>query len=540
MKSPKLYKVINLTLNEIIGENNIIVFDARTYIHHLKYQQDNMMFRIIRNITNNNEIINKDIIFVDCKSGKTKRGELEEIILNGFWFNGEHFVIGESSASMTRAAQLSFINKKIENSVNKIIEMDNVVDKTVVSKMRAYRGLLLSSCHMMPDGWFPKIVIIDEKINIIKNQKIKYLETTSQKYKDKETNEEKKYDRKEIKEGRKDIRVNCFDGFSIGSPNLFKHIENTLGFPSSFNAFILRMPYMKGLCVKFDYAKFYQDMGVETIKDIWGNEYSIYDDLIIADISLYKGYKYFNKYNDYRDWDYYNEKVKKYNHVFGVAKYNFSKEEEKIYTRGNYQILQDLELDGKSFNLLAKKTLEHFENIIFGEEIYMLYFLGLFADRHKESSNFMKSILKNKHMMKEEGVKKHVINLLKGYINDAKCGKIYLNGCFKFATPDIIAFAEHAASLKVEGCLESGEMWSYGKINYKKGKNYLIERNPHISKSEHLKIRYEINDKIIKYIGNLENICMIDIKSIHMARLNGCDFDKLINSSVELYGNIKR
>ena len=102
--------------------------------------------------------------------------------------------------------------------------------------------------------------------------------------------------------------------------------------------------------------------------------------MIIMGESMYKGIKYFKKYGDYRDWERYWEIFRKYDHCIGVAKWNFSKEEEPIYTRGNYQIFQDLDLSYFEFSSLARKSFDWITKIIEDEDVHTYCFLGTLAD----------------------------------------------------------------------------------------------------------------------------------------------------------------
>ena len=52
----------------------------------------------------------------------------------------------------------------------------------------------------------------------------------------------------------------------------------------------------------------------------------------------------------------------------------FSEDEEKAYTRGNYQILQDLDLEYSDFKKLSDTTMNYFEQIMDGDMSYMLAF----------------------------------------------------------------------------------------------------------------------------------------------------------------------
>ena len=70
------------------------------------------------------------------------------------------------------------------------------------------------------------------------------------------------------------------------------------------------------------------------------------------------------------------------------------------------------------------------------------------------------------------------------------------------------------------GALKDGEFWSIGYNG-----EYLIERNPHICKSEHLVLNAIQNTDIDKYCAHLVNTCMVNAYGISCARLNGADHD---------------
>jgi len=241
--------------------------------------------------------------------------------------------------------------------------------------------------------------------------------------------------------------------------------------------------------------------------------------------SMYKGKKYFEQYKDHRDWEEYWKRFKKYEHCIGVAKWNYSFEEEPIYTRANYQILQDLELDYDNFALLAKDSIEWVTKIINGNSLYTYCFLGLFADRYKPLNSYCKSIIRNPEMLKEFGVRNYLISIISKYINEFKCGKLWLNSCFRFLSVDLIMLLEWIGGNKnPEGCLNSDEFYT-SNINGVYDGEYVIERNPHICKSEHVILNAVNNELLKKYCSHLSNVCMINGKSITPQRLNGADED---------------
>lgn len=538
MFAPKLYIVRKLSIFDLIENSFNIETNKENEGKYRIKQQDNQLFRQIRIVTNDYRQFCKWIVFVDCAGGKSHPEVIEHIVNQGFMFNDQHFVISERSASMTRTGILSFIDEDIQQEIDERITMGIKLEKTVLSKWYAYRGLMLSSCHCF-ENWYPKIVIVPDYYTVIKNQHIKYVYDNHTTYVD-DNGIEKEWIQKDIDETIRDIEINAFDGCGIHHPAITQKMKELLiqELPIDTNiktdeisptSVIWRAPYIKGVTSEMDYESFYEELGIESIKDIWGQEYSVKkgsEPLIIMCESMYKGLKYFKKYNDYRDWENYWEQFKKFNHCIGISKWNFNLDEEPIYTRGNYQILQDLELDFDNFINLSRDSVEWVEKIINGDPLYVYCFLGLTADSINPSNNYTRAILKNPEMLKEEGVRKYFISLVEKYRDDMKCGKIWLKSCFKFLCPDLIMLMEHIAGIEnPQGCLNSNEFFTLNKDGIYSGE-FLIERNPHICKSEHVILNAVSDNELInKYCSHLTNIAMINCKSITPQRLNGADYD---------------
>jgi len=523
MFSPPLYIVRKIPFKEIVDADYHIQGDCERYF--IK-QSDSPMLRQIRKITFDDEKFNKYIIFVDCKGAKNKTAELKKIVQHGFKVNGQKFEISERSASMQRNAIMSFVDSRIIKELDKRITMDIDFDKTVIAKYTAYRGLMLSSCHCVED-WIPKIVIVPDYYRVIPNQHIKYLYDNTTEFIDKDTGEKRTWTQKDVAEKTTDIEINVFDGAGIHHPAISRILEEKIGSNTPMTSFIARCPYIKGLSIEVDYETFFAEHGITEITDIWGMKHSVApgsEPLCIWFESMYKGKKYFKDTGTYADWERYWDKFRKYKHCFGVAKWNFSLDEEPVYTRGNYQILQDLELPYEKFALLATDSIRWIEKIINGDPLYTYCFLGMMADSHKPLNNYAKAILRNPMMMKEHGVRTYLISLIEKYKDDMKCGKLWLKACFKFAVPDVIMMMEHIGGLEVNGCLEADEFYSFNKDGVLLGEK-LIERNPHICKSEHVILKGITNELLDKYCSHLVNTIIINGKSLTPQRLSGCDFD---------------
>jgi len=532
MFAPKLYKVNKIPLRYILGQDSNVIVEREENNMFTVLQQDNMIFRQIRNITGDSTgIYIPWIIFVNCNGGKSNEEGLAELIINGFIFNGRRYVISERSASMVRQSILSFIDERLAPAVKEAVTMGIDIGTTVLSKWYAYCGLMLSSCHCLED-WKPKIIILPDREGTITAQTIKYVIDTETEFKDKTTGEMRTWKQKDITEGIRDININLFDGCGIHHPSITNEVMNHLQRLGDMGdtrctSILIRAPFIKGMTHEVDYISFYEERGVEFIKDIWGNWHDVRPGstpMIIMNESMYKGYKYFNHYGDGRDWERYWDAFEKYNHCIGVVKWNYSLEEEEIYRRGNYQILQDLILDYHHFRKLADYSINWIEKIIANDWNSTAAFLGLTLERNNPVTPYARAVAKNPTMLNEIGVRNYLLRTLKKYINEMKCGKIYIKATSRFLVPDLIMLMEHVGGLPLTGCLSSDQFWTQSIRGTYDGE-YLIERNPHICRSEHVILNAVATSDINKYLSHLTNVCMVNCKSLVAQRLNGADTD---------------
>lgn len=524
MFSPPLYRVRKIPMKFLMTQNFSVENEDLEQFKIL--QSDSPLLRQIRLITGRRDKYNPFIVFVDCPNGANYKEALEELVLEGCYIGGEHYVMSERSASMTRNSILSLVRADVEAELSKRITMDIQFEKTVLSKYYAYRGLMLSSCHCI-EGYLPKIIVVPDLDVVIPEQNIKYVHDTTVQFADKETGEMRDWTYKDISTTVRDIKINAFDGCGIHHPAISRELERRIGSKTPMTSILCRRPYIKGLSHEIDYVKFYAERGVTEIVDVWGVRHGVTEadePMMIITESMYKGLKYFKEYGDSRDWDKYWDKFHKYQHCFGVAKWNFSLDEEPVYTKANYQILQDLELSYEEFAPLAKYSIDWITKIIGGDQLYTYAFLGLTAPSPTPLNYFCTAILKNPEMLKEYGVREYLISLIEKYKDDMKCGKLWLRFCFKLLSPDLIMLLEHIGGLETVGCLEADEFFSFNKAGLILGEK-LIERNPHICKSEHTILKGTINDQLETYCRHLTNVCMINCKSITPQRLNGADYD---------------
>ena len=538
MKSPKLYTIRKLTLQNFIEfsreetedknsnikkksihkiHNNIIVTEKEEKEYKIK-QQHNHLFRIIEN---NKTITNDyipDVVFIDCKNNKNYQKELDSILRKGVIINGVSFKYWGKSASMSRNGILGFVSLEMYDIVESHAMMEIMFDKTVLSKFEAYKCLLLSSCFCIEEP-LPYMIVVDDYEDTVKYVNIKYVDEKEIEYIDKQTKETKIFKEKVIKEGIKDINI-CFnDGSGFISEEYGNKLKEYLQLDYTPSASMLRVPYIKGLGITIDFKSWYKEKGIEYIIDIWGHKHKVDDIDIILTKSQYKGYKYFKIKGDYSDWERYLSLLKKYNYCLGIAKVNYSLKEEPKMTRCNYQTLQTLDITAEELIDVSSYTRKWIERILNGDLLYVYKYLGI-SDNTEPINDYMKAIILNPQMINDIKIKSYLYGLLRKTIDEVKIGKIHIKGAFKFLIPDVIMMLEYIGGLKVNGCLKSGEMFA---VNH--SGEYVLNRNPHLSRSEHV-ILNAINNKVTsKWCSHLEGCCMINCKDVTAPRLNGADQD---------------
>jgi hypothetical protein len=484
-------------------------------------QQYNHLFRIILNNKDNEDTKNKiikDVLFIDCKNHKNYMSELDSILKDGVVVDGTKYIYWGKSASMSRQGILGLVSEEMYDLIEAYAMMEIKFDKTVLSKFEAYKCLLLSSCFCIEEK-LPYMIVVPDYENVIESVRIKYVDEEVKEYVDKKTGEAKTFAEKVIKDGVKDINNNVNDGSGLCSIEQAKKWSDYLSLNYTGCCFMLRVPYVKGLVIAVDFKKFYKQRGIQKIKDIWGKEHDIDKIDIILTESQYKGYKYFKQKGDYSDWERYLGLLNKYNYCIGISKINFSHKTEPKMTRCNYQTLQTLDIETQDLIDMSQYTREWIEKILSGDLLYVLKYLGLKEDSQPDNI-YMKSILLNPQMVNDIKIKSYLYGLLRKTIDEIKIGKIYIEGAFKFLVPDVVFMMEYIGGLNPIGCLNKGEMFA----KQHEG-DYVLNRNPHLSKSEHVILNAVNNELTNEWCSNLENICMINSYDITAPRLNGADKD---------------
>jgi len=548
------YTLFKIPIKEIINNDYNLKVTTEYAIknQYLIAQPSSLFFDQIERLRGNFSEHISEVILIEAKKNPKTQEQLEYILNNGFILNGIKYIRFGKSASQGKDGITAFVDEKMYEELYIITQMDIPIKECVISKYEAQRCLIFSSCTIIQD-YKPYIVIIDEYEKTLKNQFIKYVVEKEKEFIDKNTGKAKKYNAREIEEGYRDIKLSPFDGCGCHEENFAKVCSKQLGLDYMAIGCQIRKPFMKGYSVYVPFKQIFKEWGYTEITDVYGKKHKIDDIDCIWNISMFKGHKIFKeKYGD-NAWIEYNNTVDKYNFKLGVTKYSHHVKNMNLKTRMNFQYLQCLDLwnekyikhfekllenkdekydildennQGKIINI-AKYTTDLFEKIIKGDKFYTYKFMGVTdTEDYKTDSIYIKACLVNDIMLKDPAVKQFIYRKLKKSINEAKFGKIYVEGFYHTLVGDMVGYLQYAVGKEVIGCLNAHEFYSE---TLSKG-DALSFRSPLVCPSEVNKIKLVSNDITKKWFSYFkdQDVVMFNMYDLSLPQQGGASQHKLV------------
>lgn len=382
----------------------------------------------------------------------------KDLILNGFNYNGKHYVYFSSSAGQIRTKKAVFVEETKYESCKKKLMCGLTVDKINekggmnINKYLAYLALANSATDLWEDV-FGQPFDIDRCIVVD----------------DFETEVKCKVD-----------NIN-YETYEI-TPDVIQYmpIPHTDGcgmILSSYSKknFMVRLPFIKGLLGSFDYVKFIKENNCSPIvKDIWGKEYNIIEDNIqvIFTKSQLKMYKYYDSWDQYKDY------FKKYGCEAGIC----NMEEDKIpNAKINYQMLQTLyDATDEEIKSLCSYPNKKIKTICDSVE-NALSFFGVDLDNDDESKKdyYQKSLRKYPELINDPAARDDLRDLKNSLVKKYRGAHLDVIGKFTFVLPDLYAFCEWLfGDIKTpKGLLENEEVFCR---LYNHGDELDCLRSPHL------------------------------------------------------------
>src|SRR5690606_29337646 len=260
---------------------------------------------------------------------------LEDLIKDGFIYNGEKYVFFSASAGQIRTKKTVFICEKALKAIEKTlmcgltVEDINNCGGVNINKYLAYLALCNSASDQWVDFDISKSIVVDDmELNV--TGLVDFID-------------DKTY---EIIRQEMSVPVNMTDGCGMILPSKSK------------KSFTVRLPWIKGLLVPFPFDKFIEEVSHNgKVKDIYGKEW----DIVADGIEVIFTKSQFKMWRFYRSWQEYCNNFIKYNCQAAICN-----EEEDVFENAkiNYQMLQTLtDMTEDELTYLAGKTIRYIRKI---------------------------------------------------------------------------------------------------------------------------------------------------------------------------------
>lgn len=486
---------LTISKNEALKFNELIaLFEAQE-------------FRLIAQILNKpiSEIDFSDYILTVVISKKThfKRA----VSKKGIRLNGNTFRRFVGTTGGLKNNSLIFVNIEVLDELNRRCECgrDKSV-KLVPAKYEAYKALTCSASQPICDP--NHILVVSDALTRFKDKIIQLDNTDSN-----TVSPKLEY----IDDA--DIENNATDGFNLCTIDYMKRVCESLGIDYVSSGVCLRNAWLKGMLYPFPIVEFFDTylddiMDGYIVTDIWGNKHDIRTvDMILTESSL-------KLWKCYKSIDEYVEQYHKNGYCFSVTK--ISPDVLDDQRELNYQYLQSYDFDDEDIRELCAPTVKYLKDSFAGDYDSTIKFLGITGKA--DVYTWQRALFSNELMLKDPYVIDCIYRMIKKKINNAKMGKLIVNGNYQIASGDPFILMQHIAGLKETGLLKARECYSKYWSD-KDVEEVVIFRSPMTS---HNNIRKCIvsnskdADYWYRYMGTIMIINSWD--TFCMAE-NGCDYD---------------
>ena len=506
------YEIFKIGTNKLKYSNwNLTISKKEAF----KYQELISLFEAQEFRIMANKILNKDIreidfskifmqVVIDKKSDFGRATCKKGVTVNGV--NYRRFV---GTTGGLKNNTLLFCNSQYVDKLNELCECKRNKDIPLVpAKYEAYKALTCSASQPIcnPNGilvvrdcitkYFADVISLDDGIGsdepsreIIKN---------------------------------KELENNVSDGFNLCTIEYMQRVGESLGVDYTPSGVCLRNAWLKGMLYPFPIIEFIEkyNNGNYLIEDIWGNIQDIRNcEMIVTESSL-------KLWSAYSSIDEYVNACEECGYGFSVTKISPHILEERREL--NYQYLQSYDFTDEDIEELCAPTIQYLKDAMCGDYSSTIKFLGI--TDNADINSWQRALFTSEYMMGDPYVIDSVHRFIKKKMNDAKIGKLFVDGNYQIASGDPFALMQSICGLEVTGLLKAGEC--YSKFWIDKNENEIVLfRSPmtshnnirmcQVNNSEECQYWYQYMDTIM-IINGWDSFCMAE---------NGEDWDSDLNFS---------
>ena len=345
----------------------------------------------------------------------------QDLIVNGFNYDGRHYIYFSSSAGQIRTKKAVFVDEQkyakceLRLTCGLTVDRINALGGMNVNKYLSYKALTNSATDLWEDVLgepfdIDRVIVVDDFETLVKCQV-----------------DDINYQTYEITPGViEEIPIPHTDGCGMILPEVSK------------KNFMIRCPWIKGLLGVFDYRKFIEENNCSTVVvDIWGTPWDIIkDDIkIILTKSQLKTYKLYSSWMEYKQW------FRKYDCEACICNI----EEDRIPNANiNYQMLQTLyDASDEEVRDLCKYPNKKIKEISDSLENALDFFRVDLDDKNDEEKNWFRRALRiYPELLNDPATKQDLKDLKNSRVKKYRGGKLDVQGKFTFVLPDLYAFCE--------------------------------------------------------------------------------------------------
>lgn len=374
---------------------------------------------------------------------------MNDVIKNGFDYNGKHYVYFSSSAGSIRKHRGLFIEEDLYKRIQMkltcglTVERVNELGGCVINKWLAYLALSSSATDVWEDFDIDKAIVCDDKELEVWGD-MDYIDAADYSVTRKYT--------------------------SVGIP-----INDGVGMmlPCCGPTRVIRGAFIKGLLVCFSFDKFVKEKcnGDGTVYDIYGQKHDVIAEGIkyILTRSQFKMAKYFSSWQEYKD------NFKKYHCEIGYC----NMEAQYVpKARINYQMLNSLhDMTDEEIEYLTHKTCQEIESV--GNDYQTtLRVLGA-TEYNQDKIPMQEALMIYPELMRDAYNRELLKQTKKSLVKQAKGGRLRINGYYRLASPDLYAYCEwlFLGIENPQGLLKNGEV---AISQFKDGEELDCLRSPHL------------------------------------------------------------
>lgn len=502
-----------------IGTNKLKYSDWNLTItkkEAFKYQElvslfEGQEFRIMAN-----KILQKDIreidfskifiqIVIDRKSDFARATSKKGITVNGI--NFRRFV---GTTGGLKNNTLLFCNSQYVDELNELCECNRNKDiKLVPAKYEAYKALTCSASQPIcnPNG----ILVVKDCITHFTDDVI-YLDDGA-----KENSEDNKL-KEPVREliRNRELENNVSDGFNLCTISYMERVAESLGLDYVPSGVCLRNAWLKGMLYPFPITEFIEkyDNGNYFITDIWGNVQDIRNcEMILTESSL-------KLWSAYDSIDEYVDAYKKNGYQFAVTKISprILDEERTL----NYQYLQSYDFTDEDIKELCDPTIKRLKDAMCGDYESTIKFLGI--TENTDVNSWHRALYTSEYMLNDPYIIDSTHRFIKKMMNDAKIGKLFVDGNYQIASGDPFALMQSICGLEITGLLKADECYSKFWCD-KDVDEVIVFRSPMTSHNNIRKCVVNSSDDCRYWYQYMDTIMIINGWDSFCMAENGCDWD---------------